>query len=97
MDFLLVYFVCYFDIYISQPVPKQRTGGWARGRKRKPRPLRDANAPRAPITGYVRFLNERRDTVRSENPDMTFAEITRKLGKEWSQLSQSDKQVKYCL
>ncbi|PIK46035.1 putative high mobility group protein 20A [Apostichopus japonicus] len=76
----------------DQPVPKQRTGGWARGRKRKPRPLRDANAPRAPITGYVRFLNERRDTVRSENPDMTFAEITRKLGKEWSQLSQSDKQ-----
>lgn len=76
----------------DQPVPKQRTGGWARGRKRKSRPLRDANAPRAPITGYVRFLNKRRDTVRSENPDMTFAEITRKLGKEWSQLSHTDKQ-----
>lgn len=76
----------------EQPSLKQKTGGWARGRKRKPRPLRDANAPRAPITGYVRFLNERRDAARADNPDMTFAEITRKLGKEWTQLSQTEKQ-----
>ncbi|XP_033624937.1 high mobility group protein 20A-like isoform X1 [Asterias rubens] len=64
--------------------------GWPKGKKR--RRLKDVNAPRAPLTGYVRFLNDRRDKARADNPNMSFAEITRMLGKEWTTLSQNEKQ-----
>lgn len=51
------------------------------------------NAPRQPLTGYVRFLNERREAVRSENPGLSFSEITKLLGSEWTKLPQHEKQV----
>jgi hypothetical protein len=45
------------------------------------------------ISGYVRFLNDRREKVRSENPNLPFPEITKLLAVEWSQLPASQKQV----
>lgn len=61
------------------------------GKKRR-KLLKDANAPRAPLTGYVRFLNDHRDKVRSEHPDLPFHEITKILGQQWSNLPQEQKQ-----
>lgn len=55
--------------------------------------MKDENAPRQPLTGYVRFLNERREKVRAENPNLTFSEITKLLGAEWSKLPAQEKQV----
>ena len=55
--------------------------------------MKDVNAPRQPLTGYVRFLNERREKVRAENPGLFFSEITKLLGAEWSKLPQAEKQV----
>lgn len=46
------------------------------------------------IAGYIRFLNDRRDQFRSENPNMPFAEITKVLAAEWNQLTADKKQVK---
>lgn len=51
------------------------------------------NGPKAPVTGYVRFLNERREHMRARYPDLPFPEITKRLGAEWTRLSQHDKQV----
>lgn len=51
------------------------------------------NGPKAPVTGYVRFLNERREHMRARFPDLPFPEITKRLGAEWTRLSQHDKQV----
>lgn len=42
--------------------------------------------------GYVRFLNERRDQLRAEQPDLGFAELTRQLASEWSKLPAKEKQ-----
>ncbi|KAG6452835.1 high mobility group protein 20A [Manduca sexta] len=61
-------------------------------KKRKPRVPRDVTAPRQPLTGYVRFLNERRDQLRAEQPDLGFAELTRQLASEWSKLPTEEKQ-----
>ncbi|GBP60041.1 High mobility group protein 20A [Eumeta japonica] len=61
-------------------------------KKRKPKVPRDITAPRQPLTGYVRFLNERRDQLRAEHPEMGFAEITRQLASEWSNLPPEEKQ-----
>ncbi|XP_053702577.1 SWI/SNF-related matrix-associated actin-dependent regulator of chromatin subfamily E member 1-related isoform X2 [Synchiropus splendidus] len=67
--------------------PKKR--GWPKGKKRK-KVL--PNGPKAPVTGYVRFLNERREQMRARHPDLPFPEITKRLGAEWTQLAPDDKQ-----
>ncbi|XP_035498689.2 high mobility group protein 20A isoform X2 [Scophthalmus maximus] len=70
---------------------KPRRGSWTKGRKRK-KPMKDSNAPKAPLTGYVRFMNDRREQLRAERPDVPFPEITRMLGNEWSKLPPEEKQ-----
>uniref|UniRef100_A0A8C2ZC98 High mobility group protein 20A n=1 Tax=Cyclopterus lumpus TaxID=8103 RepID=A0A8C2ZC98_CYCLU len=70
---------------------KPRRGSWTKGRKRK-KPMKDCNAPKAPLTGYVRFMNDRREQLRAERPDVPFPEITRMLGNEWSKLPPEEKQ-----
>ncbi|KAG7461944.1 hypothetical protein MATL_G00196410 [Megalops atlanticus] len=70
--------------------PKKRKGGWPKGKKRKPQ--REFSAPRAPTTGYVIFVNERKVQLKAENPDLPFTEITKMLGIQWSQLSLEEKQ-----
>ena len=74
---------------------KRGSSGSAKGSssaKKRRKLLKDANAPRAPLTGYVRFLNDHRDKVRGENPDLPFHEITKILGQQWSNLPQEKKQ-----
>lgn len=44
-------------------------------------------------SGYVRFMNDRREKVRTDNPNISFTEITRLLANEWNQLPQDQKQV----
>ncbi|XP_075061009.1 SWI/SNF-related matrix-associated actin-dependent regulator of chromatin subfamily E member 1-related isoform X2 [Mixophyes fleayi] len=68
------------------PVKKR---GWPKGKKRK-KIL--PNGPKAPVTGYVRFLNERREQIRMQHPDLPFPEITKMLGAEWSTLPAPEKQ-----
>jgi len=65
---------------------------FTKGKKRK-KPDKDLNAPKAPLTGYVRFLNEHREKVRAENQDLPFHEVTKILGNMWSQLPSQQKQV----
>jgi hypothetical protein len=86
---LLLNLILYFCICSSQ----KKKGGWPKGKKRR-KTLRDVNAPRAPLTAYVQFLNENRDKVRAEHPDLPFPEITKLLGAQWSKMSQEDKQVR---
>ena len=64
--------------------PKNR--GWPKGKKRYPK---SPGAPKQPLSGYVHFLNFRRDSVRKEFPDMSFADISKKLAQEWSHLVRS--------
>ncbi|KAM4810186.1 SWI/SNF-related matrix-associated actin-dependent regulator of chromatin subfamily E member 1-related [Rhinophrynus dorsalis] len=70
----------------EEPVKKR---GWPKGKKRK-KIL--PNGPKAPVTGYVRFLNERREQIRAQHPDLPFPEITKMLGAEWSTLPSLEKQ-----
>lgn len=71
---------------------QKKKPGWTKGKKRKAT-IKDKNAPKQPLTGYVRFLNERREKLRQENPNLSFSEITRQLGGEWSKLVPREKQV----
>uniref|UniRef100_A0A1Y1N7V9 HMG box domain-containing protein n=1 Tax=Photinus pyralis TaxID=7054 RepID=A0A1Y1N7V9_PHOPY len=58
-------------------------------KRKKPK---DVTAPRQPLTGYVRYLNDRRESVRAANPNLPFAEITRLLASEWTNLPADKKQ-----
>lgn len=54
---------------------------------------KDGNLPRRPLTGYVRFLAEKREELTKQNPNLSFAEITKILGAEWSCLPSEEKKV----
>ena len=81
---------CY--CFIQYMYVQKKKGGWPKGKKRR-KTFRDSNAPKAPLTGYVRFLNEQREKVRAERPDLNFPEVTKLLGAQWSKLSTEEKQV----
>ncbi|XP_062561591.1 high mobility group protein 20A [Armigeres subalbatus] len=55
--------------------------------KRKRKRVKDANAPKHPLTGYVRYMNEKRDAIRLKNPSLSAVEITKLLAEEWGTLS----------
>lgn len=49
----------------------KKKGGWPKGRKRKPE-LLENRPPKAPSTGYVLYLNEKRKLFK----DMPFPEVS---------------------
>ena len=50
---------------------ESKNRGWPKGKRRYPKGI---GAPKQPLSGYVHFLNERRENVRTENPEITFRE-----------------------
>ncbi|XP_015380071.1 PREDICTED: high mobility group protein 20A-like [Diuraphis noxia] len=81
------------DEFIKNGLSKKIDKNNVKCKKRK-KCLRDKTAPRPPHSGYIRFLNDRREQFRSENPNLPFAEITKVLATEWNQLPTDKKQVK---
>jgi len=49
---------------------QKKRGGWPKGRKRKPE-LSEMRPPKAPATGYVLYLNEKRKQYK----DLPFPEV----------------------
>lgn len=62
-----------------------------KSRSKKKKNKLGVSAPRQPLTGYIRYLNSRRDTLRTDNPNLTFADITKILAQEWANLTPEDK------
>ncbi|KAK3830482.1 MAG: HMG box protein [Linnemannia elongata] len=59
--------------------------------KKKKRAKKDPNAPKNPLSAYLLFCNDHRDSVKAKNPDASFGEIGRKLGDMWRGYSDSQK------
>lgn len=76
---------------IAEPSDSKKKAKWPAKSKRRKR-ARDVNAPEKPLTGYVRFLNDRREAVRAANPTANFSDITKILANEWSKLGPQEKQ-----
>ncbi|KAI8097424.1 high mobility group box domain-containing protein [Halteromyces radiatus] len=55
--------------------------------KRKKDPL----APKRPLSAYMFYSQVNRERVKKENPDITFGQIGKILGREWSELSDKEK------
>lgn len=52
---------------------------------------KDKNAPKRPLSAFMFFSKDRRETVRTDNPDASFGEIGKLLGENWRSLSDGDK------
>ncbi|KAJ4435832.1 hypothetical protein ANN_18451 [Periplaneta americana] len=73
---------------VTSSQQQKKRGGWPKGRKRKPE-LSEMRPPKAPATGYVLYLNEKRKQYK----DLPFPEVTKLLGNEWSKLSLEEKRI----
>lgn len=65
--------------------PRRRKEETSRKKKKDP------NAPKRSLSAYMFFANENRDSVRNENPGITFGQIGRLLGEKWKALSVEEK------
>ncbi|KAK3797934.1 hypothetical protein RRG08_014012 [Elysia crispata] len=77
-----------------QTEPVKRKGGWTKGKKRgkKSGAVKDSNAPKQPLSGYMRYVAERREQMRVNQPNLSFVEINKQLGGEWNALAIHEKQ-----
>jgi len=58
---------------------------------KKKRAKKDPNAPKK-YSGFMVFSEDNREKVKSENPNIEFADISRKLGSMWNSLSDKEKE-----
>ena len=54
--------------------------------------VKDKNAPKRGKSSYLFFCIHARPLIKEENPDIDFKEMSKELGKRWSELSDEDKQ-----
>ncbi|XP_055380442.1 high mobility group protein 20A [Condylostylus longicornis] len=67
--------------------PKRKVGGNRLTKKRR----LEEGAPRPPLTGYVRYMNERREKLKPDYPDKSHIEMTKIIADEWSRLNEQEK------
>lgn len=58
---------------------------------KKGKQKKDSRAPKKAITGYMVFSKEYRPKLKTEEPNLTFGEIAKKIGSTWKDMSNDDK------
>uniref|UniRef100_A0A182FLV4 Uncharacterized protein n=2 Tax=Anopheles albimanus TaxID=7167 RepID=A0A182FLV4_ANOAL len=71
--------------------PKPTTQKSAPMKRKRKKPPKDANAPKHPLTGYVRYMNEHRDAVRQKHPNLSHMDVTKLMAEDWSKLPEDKK------
>lgn len=61
------------------------------GERLKIKKRRDPNKPKRPLSSFLYFCNDYRDTVRSDNPDLQMGGVMKELGKLWKDLDEENK------
>ncbi|XP_060783304.1 FACT complex subunit SSRP1a [Neoarius graeffei] len=59
---------------------------------RKEKKVKDAGAPKRPMSAYMLWLNANRERIKSENPGISVTEISKKAGEMWKQIDKSRKE-----
>jgi len=54
-------------------------------RGRKPKKVKDPNAPKRALSGFFWFSQEERQKVRAANPDFGVGDIAKELGRRWAE------------
>lgn len=61
-------------------------------KKRKPRKIKDKNAPKKPRSAFMFFSQARRLTLKEEQPNLTIIDASKVIGNEWKHLTDEDKE-----
>ncbi|KAI8390215.1 high mobility group box domain-containing protein [Blakeslea trispora] len=77
-------------------MPKETTKTTKRAAAAKPeekkrRTKKDPNSPKRGLSAYMFFSQERRATVKEENPEASFGQIGKILGEKWQAMSAEEK------
>jgi len=55
---------------------------------------KDPNAPKKPLTAYMLFSNQMREKVKQDNPNITFPDVGKELGRLWKETTDKEKYEK---
>ncbi|KAI8058028.1 Non-histone chromosomal protein 6 [Syncephalis plumigaleata] len=61
------------------------------GSTRRVKKAKDPNKPKRALSAYMFFANEHRETIKEENPGLSFGEIGKKLGETWKSMDDDSK------
>lgn len=73
--------------FITMPKATAKRGAG----KEKRRTKKDPNAPKRGLSAYMFFANEQRQSVRDDNPDVTFGQVGKILGERWKALNEKQR------
>eukprot|EP00897_Mesotaenium_endlicherianum_P007519 jgi/Mesen1/6796/ME000035S06175 len=60
-------------------------------KEKKEKKKKDPNAPKKPLAPYMIYCKEQREVVKANNPDVSFGELGKILGSQWSTLEEKEK------
>jgi len=94
--------LAFFDLFIGSGTEQQSHLFFQRGlteepvgpKKRAKRPKRDPNMPKRPMTAYLLFCHQGRETVKADlGPNVTHKEVIAELTKRWLDTPEDQKKV----
>ena len=59
--------------------------------------VKDASAPKRPMSAYMLWLNSSRERIKGEHPGISVTEISKKAGEMWKQITKDKKEVRIFL
>ncbi|KAG9292317.1 hypothetical protein G9A89_009129 [Geosiphon pyriformis] len=59
---------------------------------KRPKKIKDPNAPKRPMNSYMEFCRAKRPEIRKENPDLKYVDIGKILSEMWRKMSDSEKE-----
>ena len=59
--------------------------------KTQKRSKKDKDAPKRPLSAYFFYIQERREALKKEKPDLDNKELIRTMGEEWNKLTDEEK------
>ncbi|XP_036373224.1 FACT complex subunit SSRP1 isoform X3 [Megalops cyprinoides] len=60
--------------------------------RKKEKKVKDAGAPKRPMSAYMLWLNSSRERIKAEHPGISVTEISKKAGEMWKQLGKDKKE-----
>lgn len=70
---------------------EKKPSSGAKKTSKKPKKDRDENAPKRATTAFMLWLNETRETIKKDNPGISFTDVAKKGGELWSSLKDKTK------
>lgn len=80
-----------YDRELKDYIPSPTDGAGRRGRRRRASKPKDPNKPKRALSAFFYYANEERAKVRAANPDFTVGEVAKELGRQWNELTESQK------